>query len=41
MIIKIFDELKYNKEKKELIVSNIGNLETGDLLFRCEKGIEN
>ncbi len=36
----IFGELKYNKEKKELIVSNIGDLETGDLLLGCKKGIE-
>ena len=36
----IFGELKNNKEKKELIVSNIGNLGTGDLLLGCKKGIE-
>lgn len=38
---KNFGEIKYNKEKKDLLISNIGKLETGDLLFGCEKGIEN
>ena len=28
-------------QKKNLLISNIGKLETGDLLFGCEKGIEN
>ena len=36
----IYGEIKYDKDKKELTISNIGELETGDLLFGCKKGIK-
>ena len=38
---KIYGEIKYDKDKKEIRISNIGNLETGDLLFGCLKNIGN
>ena len=38
---KIYGEIKYNKDKKEIKISNIGKLETGDLLFGCLKNKEN
>lgn len=38
---EIYGEIKYDKNKKEIKISNIGKLETGDLLFGCKKNIEN
>lgn len=38
---KIYGEIKYNKDLKQIIISNIGKMEAGDLLFGCAKTIEN